>query len=554
MKKTFNLLREPWILARKGSKGEKLSLIEAFSRAHEMRALCGETIMQDVAIIRLMLAILHAVYGSSANTPENAVALWGELWKAGKFDSGKIEKYLMQYEERFWLFHPTFPFYQVSELEGGSEYPTKKLIGDIAESGNKKNLFSGRTGDSIKSIEFDEAARWLLHLIAFDDNSGKPTRGKNLPSAGVGWLGQIGIIFPEGKTLFETLMLNFHLLDISGTPHPSKKPYWELQEIRSEERTVIPAPVSPVELFTAQSRRVKLLSSGSTVSGYRLMGGDIFDSTNVQTEIMTAWDERDDGSYIPRKHREPNKIWVNIFSSMDQNAWLPIVIKHFSGKVRFRVCGILYNYPHGSSIVDTIDENYQISTFLLHSDALKKLDCAIKTIATSIFSFGFLVKELSFSEGARDINTLQKKKENAQELMFSDVGDIVKEWLRLLDDISDLDAVITALFDKVHEHIANAGKTRLERSAPKSILDAVKHYNLFENAIFSQLKKKKSVLISIAEYAEIHGVKQNTVRQGCLRGRFKTAQKIGRNWLINSDEPYVDNREKDGKYKDWRKK
>lgn len=62
------------------------------------------------------------------------------------------------------------------------------------------------------------------------------------------------------------------------------------------------------------------------------------------------------------------------------------------------------------------------------------------------------------------------------------------------------------------------------------------------------------MLISIKEYAEKHSVAQVTVRQSCARGRFKTAQKIGANWVIDSDEPYTDKRVKSGKYVDWRKK
>ncbi len=45
-------------------------------------------------------------------------------------------------------------------------------------------------------------------------------------------------------------------------------------------------------------------------------------------------------------------------------------------------------------------------------------------------------------------------------------------------------------------------------------------------------------LISLVEYASMHGKTSAGVRQLALRGRFKTAVKIGRNWLIRKDEPY----------------
>lgn len=59
-------------------------------------------------------------------------------------------------------------------------------------------------------------------------------------------------------------------------------------------------------------------------------------------------------------------------------------------------------------------------------------------------------------------------------------------------------------------------------------------------------------LISLAEYAKLHGVTQDAIRHRVHRGALK-AQKIGRNWVIDKDTPFVDNRIKSGEYKDWRK-
>lgn len=45
-------------------------------------------------------------------------------------------------------------------------------------------------------------------------------------------------------------------------------------------------------------------------------------------------------------------------------------------------------------------------------------------------------------------------------------------------------------------------------------------------------------LISLAEYAAMHGRAAESVRQLISRGRLKSAVKIGRNWLVRKDEPY----------------
>ena len=60
-------------------------------------------------------------------------------------------------------------------------------------------------------------------------------------------------------------------------------------------------------------------------------------------------------------------------------------------------------------------------------------------------------------------------------------------------------------------------------------------------------------LISLKEYAELHCKSLVTVRQKATRGGFQTARKIGRNWVIDEDEPYPDRRVKSGEYKNWRK-
>ena len=62
------------------------------------------------------------------------------------------------------------------------------------------------------------------------------------------------------------------------------------------------------------------------------------------------------------------------------------------------------------------------------------------------------------------------------------------------------------------------------------------------------------MLISLIEYAEKHGKDPNNVRKKAANGRFKTARKIGRNWVIDSEEPWPDRRVKTGEYIGWYEK
>lgn len=61
-------------------------------------------------------------------------------------------------------------------------------------------------------------------------------------------------------------------------------------------------------------------------------------------------------------------------------------------------------------------------------------------------------------------------------------------------------------------------------------------------------------LITLVEWSEMNGITPATARQNAARGKYKTAQKLGRDWFIDKDEENTDNRVKSGKYVNWRNK
>ena len=61
-------------------------------------------------------------------------------------------------------------------------------------------------------------------------------------------------------------------------------------------------------------------------------------------------------------------------------------------------------------------------------------------------------------------------------------------------------------------------------------------------------------LIPLAEYAARHNLAPISVRRKCLRGTLPGAVKLGRDWFIPADAPYIDAKIKTGKYIGQRKK
>ncbi len=316
----FNLLDEPWILVRRnGCETSEVSLTDALIHAHEYDALSGELPTQDIAILRLLLAVLHTVFSRvDANGDEitidtdNAVEVWSELWENGRFPENPIHDYLERWHERFWLFHPERPFFQVKSKKKGTEYTSAKLNGELSESGNKIRLFPKRAGRSKNELTFPEAARWLLYLNGYDDTSSKP-KEKGLPSPGAGWLGKLGLIWAAGANLFETLMLNLVLLRDAAESWGENLPIWELESARTGERTEIPQPDNPAALYTLQSRRISLIRDGNRVLGYSLLGGDFFDKSGAFCEQQTIWrpiyDKKNITGYQPQRHDSSKQLW-----------------------------------------------------------------------------------------------------------------------------------------------------------------------------------------------------------------------------------------------------
>ena len=146
----FDLLTEPWIRVRlKDNTVQEVSLTEALVSAQDYVDLAGEMPTQDAAVLRLLLAVLHTVFSrvdgngvpAPFEEPRDALQRWGELWQLGHFPEQPIRDYLDKWQDRFWLFHPERPFWQVPEAKIGSPFGAKKLNGEVFESENKTTCF-----------------------------------------------------------------------------------------------------------------------------------------------------------------------------------------------------------------------------------------------------------------------------------------------------------------------------------------------------------------------------------------------------------------------------
>lgn len=496
--KEFNLIKEPWIkISTNEGKEIKLNLMETLVDAHKYRGLSGEMSSQDVAILRFLVAIVHTVItrmdfqGNEclADDEETCIERWKTIWENRCFSEITIQKYLKQWEDRFWLFHPTRPFYQVPNAAVGTKNTVSKLNGSVSESNNKVRIFSQIAGVNKERMLYDESARWLFFINGFDDCAAKQVDKTN-GSKGytVGWLGKLGIIYAMGNNLFETLMLNTPMLT-GKDMHLWEKdvPIWELDDVRSSEREIIEMPNNLASLYTLQSRRILLLRENDYVSGYCLMGGDAFEDVNALDEPMTLWRTVEDKKtkqilFRPLLHQRERYIWQNFITLAvpEKSAMRPGAVNwcdklrqlHILSKKRLLTFGIScvrYDSSQSSSITDSFSDDVVFQSDLL-SEAGKywcmEIEKQIQKIEKAAYYVGLFVSDVRRAEGL-DTKGDNVKIQEAKELLYHDIDLIFREWLLQIDaeqDNEERNDISIKLENKVRELTLDVGRRLMKET------------------------------------------------------------------------------------------
>lgn len=281
---SFNLIDEPWVpcLQIDGTAVE-LGIRDTLLHAHELREIRGDTPLETAALHRLLLAILHRVFGPGEPTE------WKQLWKQGQIAAVPLDEYLLDPDivRHFDLFDRLTPFYQPrrvvpSENEGATTLRSEKRKGkqslqdmlvrmsdsvasDVkkipmtsfvlhAASGNNATLFDHNTEAMGLCLTPAQAARALLvsHLFGLGGTSSTSENFEDGPGAkGILFLGY-------GDDLFQTLMLNLvQYQEDSPLPAPNNddRPAWEMNDPFLPNRS---QPRGYLDYLTWHSRRVWL--------------------------------------------------------------------------------------------------------------------------------------------------------------------------------------------------------------------------------------------------------------------------------------------------------
>ena len=330
--KQFNLIDSPWLLALTlDDRLTEISLGDAIVNASRYKQLVGEIPTQVFAIERLVLAVLHrAVEG-----PQD-IRSWRAIRDSWDQMARLALDYLDVFRDRFYLVHPSAPFFQVAGLHTAKNEWSglEKLITDVP---NGAPYLTTRLASGLASIDFGEAARWLVHTQAFDTSGirsgavGDPRAksGRGYP-IGPGWAAQIGGVILQGDSLVETLQLNLMALGtVQVRSGAGDLPPWERAPLSEQEEVAGGRqPTGLVDLYTWQARRIRLDHHDGKVTGLVLAQGDGMRPQNRQdVEPMSAWRFSDlqtkklgGTTYMPRLHDPSREFWRGLSALLPQVA------------------------------------------------------------------------------------------------------------------------------------------------------------------------------------------------------------------------------------------
>ncbi len=368
----FNLLAEPWIIALSpDGREDSFSIIDIFEQAPRLSVIGGEVPTQAFAITRVLLAFLHRAIEGPQDQDE-----WAQYWSARKLPMDAVRRYADRVRHRFDLFDDEAPFFQVPGLRTAKDQVSglEKVVADVP---NGEPLFTTRSATDLRRMDAAEAARWLVHAHAFDPSGiksgavgdAKATKGKGYP-IGTGWSGQLGGVLAEGTNLRETLLLNLVPWDVGTYLHiggDADLPSWERDPDTAawfEDRP----PRGAIDLYTWQTRRVRLVGDRGGVTGVVLANGDRIQPQNRHgVDPHTAWRHSKPQSakfksvvYMPQTHDPTRSVWRGI------GALLPSVSPRNGGKdaQRYLAPGVL------KCVSDLVGEGHLPDDYIVRLRAL----------------------------------------------------------------------------------------------------------------------------------------------------------------------------------------
>jgi CRISPR system Cascade subunit CasA len=295
----YSLLSEPWLPVRWADGTTRpIGLRELFARSHEITSLEEPSPPAFVALHRLLLAITHRALTMQVYhwTDEDRAK-----WYLHGLPPEAFSAYFDRWQERFWLFHPTYPFMQVAALADAPQTRVAKpwtQISLTSASGNNPVVFD----HSLDSAPRDVAApRILITMLGYLQFAPSGTVKVLRGSDKMGPLCDSAVAIPIAATLGRSLLLSLH--PSGGTERARiDLPAWERAPPNVGQLiaagTVPTSADGPNDAYTRLTRAVLLLPAAplDTISRLRFAEGLAISENSMAPDPMHSYQQRKDKS------------------------------------------------------------------------------------------------------------------------------------------------------------------------------------------------------------------------------------------------------------------
>jgi CRISPR system Cascade subunit CasA len=366
----FNLIDEQWIPVRfsDGTRAE-LGLSDTLLRCKEIAAIEYSSPLVVAALHRFLLAVLYRALEGPTDIDQAIV-----LFKTG-LPSEKIEVYLKEWRDRFWLFDDKYPFGQIPTFEPKAWRAWSALAAEH-NADNAKVLFDHVDVEAPGTITEAAAARWILATQTFSVSCGK----SELSHTGTAPSATAAMVLPLGRDFQDTLLLS--LVPQNCAVIVDDLPLWERSPELVEylKEGFKRAESGLADRYTWRVRSIRLEENDSGRIRKLAFASGVGNTSAGQDDPMLGYRIDDMRGKLPIQFRDRG-LWRDFDSLLpDESHLAPKVIEHATALTRMN----RERFPRSVMVLGQANNKAKIEYWRMERFALPEALAGDRFIRTEI--------------------------------------------------------------------------------------------------------------------------------------------------------------------------
>ena len=541
----YSLITQPWIKIKfKQGNTKEISLQDLFKQIDNIQSLDGDMATQNLAIFRLILALVTTVYqrvnsqGQKYNylqedpdfididsAKDELLTTWQNLYQSHDFS--QVLVYLAKHQNEFNFINDKKPFYQVTKTffdahatstsdhclksKSGTGIVSNSLLNrQICQSNNSLVTYAPVGNLEKNDLSFTSFIRWIIAYQSFTSASDKnKLKGKKY-SKSTGYLYSINPVFVKGSDFVNTLLLNLVLFNDSDEL-PKPQPIWEQTSDQILHKALANyVPDNIPELYTWPARFLFISPDLKVLP----LGLPKIDTSNLFVEPMTTWHyAKKTSSFLPSTYRKETMnvaMWRNFGEYVNTNSadlhnpgivsWIHLLedksILPLDFKLNLQTAALIKDgNPSSQMPIFELHDNLALNSSVVFGPNGVKWQTIIENIidqtqkaSNHLYGFGKNIESLRHLENSSFAGTLKAE-------FYRKLNKPFRAWLNQLDSKRDATSQIQAWQAQCYD-IAKAVINNVIQTSTLHdyILDANGH-NIFnyQAMVLAKIKKDLSL-------------------------------------------------------------